>query len=126
LNEPDLATTRRLAERTLSLYTATVVIMLLGIGLLVAYSIKLGPLIGPGVEESFGIALALMLLMSAVIADIVDRTYRVWPLGRRVRPSLPRPVTESGIARFLRVVVLVGAGLALAYVVAGLLPLSSF
>ena len=52
-------------ERTLALYDAVTVLMLLGIAILIAYSIRLGSLASPGAQESFGLAIALMALMGA-------------------------------------------------------------
>jgi len=117
-SDADLA---RLRERTLDFYGAVMLLMLLGIAVLVAYVIRLGPLTSPGAERSFGFALALMMLMGAVIFHLVDRTYRGWPLGRRVRPSPPGPVTTESWIRFLRVLVLVLAVAGIAYLVGGLL-----
>lgn len=110
----------RLRERTLSLYLAITVISILAILALVGYSIMLGPLVGPGVESSFGFALALLFLFGALLFHVVDKLYRTWPTGRRVRVDVPPPVTDLTIARFLRVVVVVAAALAIAYVFAQL------
>ena len=111
-----------LGERILRFQTAAVVLLVLGIGGLIIYSIRLGPLVGPGVEESFGIAVALMFLMAALIAHLVDRTYRVYPFGRRLRPEPPPVITDAQVALFLRLVVVAAAAAGIAYVVAGLLP----
>jgi len=111
----------RARERVLDLYTAVTVLMLLGIAVLVVYVVRLGTLTGPGVQESFGLALALMFLMAAVVAHVMDRTYRSWPLGRRFRPTPPGPVTAEGEVRFLKVLVVVLAGAAIAYVLGGLI-----
>lgn len=89
--------------------------MLFGIALLIVYSIRLGPLTSPAAQESFGLALSLMFLMGAVLFHVVDRTYRVWPLGRRITPNYPGLVTDAGVARLLRAVVVVAAGAAIAY-----------
>jgi hypothetical protein len=110
----------RLRSRTVTLYLSAEVLMLLGIGVLSVYVLQLGSLVGPGVEQSFGFAVALMFLMSALVIHLVDRTYRSWPLGRRFRPSDPGAVTELDWVHFLMVCVLVAAGGAIAYVVAGL------
>jgi hypothetical protein len=110
----------RLRARIVSLYIAAEVLMLIGIGVLSLYILQLGTLVGPGVEQSFGFAVALMFLMSAVVIHLVDRTYRVWPLGRRVTPTNPGPVTDLDWAHFLAVAVLVAAGGAIAYIIAGL------
>lgn len=112
---------RRVEERTLTLYATIVVLMLLGIAVLAAYAIRLGPLTSPGAQSSFGYAIALMSLMAAVLFHVVDRTYRVWPLGRRFRPTAPGPVTVEAQVRFLRVLTFVLAAAAIAYVIGGLL-----
>lgn len=106
--------------RVLDLYAATTVLMLLGIGVLVVYVIRLGPLTSPGAEQSFGYAIALMSLMGAALFHVADRTYRSWPLGRRFRPSVPGPVTLDAQVRFVKVVVFVAAAAAIAYLLAGL------
>jgi len=111
----------RLRERTLSFYYAAAILMLFGLGVLTVYVVRLGNLTGPGVEQSFGFAVALMFIMSALLIHLVDRTYRVWPLGRRVQSPDPGPVTDRGWATFLAVAVLVAAGSGIAYVLAGLL-----
>ena len=111
----------RFQRRTLDLYGAVTLLMLLGIAILVAYAIRLGPLTSPGAEESFGLAVALMALMGAVVFHVADRTYRVWPLGRRFRPTPPGAVTVAGWVRLLKVLVLVLAVAAVAYLVGGLL-----
>ena len=108
-------------ERVLNLYTSVTVLMLLGIAVLVVYAIRLGPLTGPGVEESFGLAVALMFVMAALIVHTVDFTYRVWPLGRKFRPTPPGPITEAGQARFLKILVVVITAAAIAYILGGLL-----
>ena len=111
----------RLRDRTLALYYAAAILMLLGLGVLTVYVLRLGNLTGPGVEQSFGLAVALMFLMSAMMIHLVDRTYRVWPLGRRVQSPDPGPVTDQGWATFLAVAVLVAAGASIAYLISGLL-----
>jgi hypothetical protein len=116
--EPDLA---RVRARVLDVYTAVTVLMLLGIALLVGYVVHLGSLTAPGVQESFGLALALMFLMAAIVAHVVDRTYRVWPLGRRFRPTPPGPVTLEAEVRFVKLLILVLAAAAIAYVLGGLI-----
>jgi hypothetical protein len=112
---------RDLRERTLTLYTAITVLMLLGIAVLAVYSVRLGSLASPGAQTSFGYALALMSLMAAVLFHVVDRTYRAWPLGRRLVPTPPGPVTAQAQVRFLRVLIFVLAAAAIAYVIGGLL-----
>jgi len=118
---PPDAEVRRLRNRLLDLYTAVTVLMLLGILVLIVYAIRLGPLTSPGAEQSFGYAVALMFLMGAVIFHVVDRTYRVWPLGRRIRPAWPGYVTAEGEIRFFKVLILVAAAAAIAYVLGGLI-----
>lgn len=110
---PDLRAIRR---RTIDLYDTVTLLMLFGIAVLVVYSIELGPLTSPGAQESFGLALSLMFLMGAVLFHIVDRTYRAWPLGRRITPTVPGPVTDASVARVLRIVIVIAAGGAIAYV----------
>lgn len=106
------------AATTLSVYNAITVLMLLGIAGLAVYAFELGPLVGPGVESSFGYAVAGMFLMGAMLAHIADRTYRSWPLGRRFRPTTPGPVTASGAASTLTWIVVLAIALGVAYVVA--------
>ena len=109
------------ARRVLSLYQAITVLMLLGIGGLALYAFRLGPLVGTGVEDSFGLAVAAMFLMGALLAHLADRTYRGWPLGRRFRPSPPLPVTPRAAAGALTWVVLLATVAGVAYVIAQLL-----
>jgi hypothetical protein len=112
---------RALQERTLDLYGAVTLLMLLGIAVLVVYAIRLGPLTSPGAESSFGFALALMSLMGAVIFHVADRTYRSWPLGRRFRPTPPGPVTTEAWVQFLKLLIVVVAVAGIAYLVGGLI-----
>lgn len=112
---------RAAQERVLDLYSAVTVLMLLGIAVLIFYAVQLGPITAPGVQESFGLAVALMFIMAAIIVHLVDRTYRVWPLGRRFRPTPPGPVTEASQLRFLKILVVVVAAAAIAYVLGGLI-----
>jgi hypothetical protein len=121
LSEPVDSELVELRRRTLDLYAAITLLMLLGIGILIAYAIRLGPLTSPGAEESFGLSVALMSIMGAVVFHVADRTYRVWPLGRRFRPSRPAMLTAQDWVRFLKVLVLVLAVAAVAYLVGGLL-----
>jgi hypothetical protein len=116
--ETDLAAVQ---ERVLDLYAAITVLMLLGIAVLILYAVRLGPLTSPGAQESFGLAVALMFLMAAVVVHVVDRTYRVWPLGRRFRPRSLGPMSEAAQVRFLKILVVVLAGVAIAYVLGGLI-----
>ena len=114
----DLRATR---ERILDLYTTVTVLMLLGIAVLIVYAVRLGPLTSPGAQESFGIAVALMFLMAALIVHTVDHTYRVWPLGRKFRPTARGPISEEAQARFLRILIVVIAAAAIAYILGGLI-----
>ena len=118
---PPPAQVRRLRNRLLDLYTAITVLMLLGIAVLIVYAFELGPLTSPGAEQSFGYALALMFLMGAVIFHLVDKTYRAWPLGRRFRPTWPGYVTVEAEIRFFKILIVVAAGVAIAYVLGGLI-----
>jgi hypothetical protein len=119
--DPERAEFLRLRQRVLDLYDAVTFLMLIGIAVLIVYAIRLGPLTSPGAQESFGLAVALMFLMSALIVHLVDRTYRVWPLGRRFHPTPPGPVTARAQARFLAILVFVIAAAAIAYVIGSLL-----
>ncbi len=116
----DLASSElaRVRSRVLSLTFAATALMLLGIAILGLYVYRLGPIVGPGVEESFGFAVSMMFLMGAMLIHLVDRAYRSWPFGRRYRPSAPGPVTDAGLVVALEVLVLVAAGGAIAYLVA--------
>jgi len=107
--------------RILDLYTAITVLMLVGIAALSLYAIQLGPLTSPGAQESFGIAAGLIFLMAALIVHTVDYTYRVWPLGRRFRPTPPGPIGESAQARFVKILIVVCAAAAIAYILGGLI-----
>ena len=118
LTEEEFVRARR---RVADLYTAVEGLMLLGILVLNDYTDRLGPLTSPGAEQSFGYALALMLMMAAMVAHLMDRTYRVWPLGRRFRPSDPGYVSLASQTRFVKVVVVVAAAAAIAYILGGLI-----
>jgi len=118
---PSEAELRELRRRVVNLYDGVTFLMLVGIAVLIVYSIELGSLASPGAQQSFGYAVALMFLMSAVIVHLVDRTYRVWPLGRRFRPTPPGPVTPHAQARFLAILVFVIGAAAIAYVLGGLI-----
>jgi hypothetical protein len=111
----------RTRRRVLDLYDSVTFLMLIGIGVLIVYAIRLGPLTTPGAQESFGLAAGLMFLMAALLVHLVDRTYRVWPLGRRFVPTPPGPVTVHAQARFLAVLIFVIAAAGIAYVIGGLL-----
>jgi hypothetical protein len=108
-------------ETVLMLYAATLGILLVGILALTVYVTQLGSLVGPGVESSFGYAVALMFLMAALAVHTAEATYRLWPLGRRFLPTPPGPVTDRMIANFLKVLIVVVAGAGIAYLVAGLI-----
>ncbi len=107
--------------RVLRFYTAIAILMLVVIGILIVYSIRLGPLVGPGVEQSFGFAVAMMFLAGAMLAHIADWTYRVWPEGRRVRTPVPSYISDRGIALAIKLLILVVVGAGIAYVLATLL-----
>lgn len=111
----------RAQHRVLNLYGAIVILMLLAIAVLTVYCLRLGPLVGPGVEDSFGLAVALLFLCGAVIVHVVDYAYRVWPEGRGVRPAFPGFITDRGLANALKILVLVAAGAAVAYLFATLI-----
>jgi hypothetical protein len=110
-----------LQVRTLRLYSVIGGLMVAGILGLVAYSISLGPLVGPGVESSFGLAVGLMFLQATVLVHLVDRVYRVYPFGRRLKTAPPGPITDQDIAWFLRVLVIVAAVGAVAYILGSLI-----
>jgi hypothetical protein len=118
---PPAAEIRRLRNRLLDLYTAVMVLMLVGIAVLIVYAIQLGPLTSPGAEQSFGYAVALMFIMGAVVFHMIDLTYRAWPLGRRFTPAWPGYVTVEGEIRFFKIVIVVAAAAAIAYVLGGLI-----
>jgi len=121
LSSPTPAEVRRFRNRLLDIYTAVTWLMLIGIVVLIGYAIRLGPLTSPGAEQSFGYAVALMFIMGAVIFHVVDRTYRVWPLGRRVTPVWPGYVTVESEIRFFKILIVVAAGAAIAYILGGLI-----
>jgi uncharacterized membrane protein len=121
LVHPSLREYERLRARVLNYYFTVVVISFIAIGILVAYCISLGTLVGPGVEESLGLALALLFLFTALLVHTVDRAYREWPLGRLVAPDRPSVITDWDTARLLRILVLVAAALLIAWIIAGLL-----
>ena len=120
----ELAIAWRARASALQLYLAATILSLIAIAVLVVYSIRLGTLIGPGVEQSFGLALAILFLFAALLSHLVDRLYRAWPLGRKFHPTAPGPVEDRSIATLLKVAVLVGAGLAIAYLFSGLIATS--
>ena len=111
----------RAQDRVLNLYAATILLMLVAIGILVVYCIRLGPLVGVGVERSFGFAVALLFLCGALITHVVDRTYRVWPEGRSVHPAFPGFFTARGYANAVKILILVAAAAAIGYIIATLL-----
>lgn len=114
-----LAELRRLQHRVLTLYAWTAGVSLVAIFLLGAYAIHLGPLIGPGVESSFGLAVALMMLFAALVVHLIDRVYREWPLGRKFEPTWAVPVTDAAIATFLKALVFAAAVGAVGYILWG-------
>lgn len=117
-SESDLAALQR---RVLEVYGIVTVLMLVGITVLIYYVVSLGSLSAPGNERSFGFAIALMSLMAAAIFHVIDRSYRVWPLGRRFRPS-PRPLLSTlSWVTLLKVILLAATVAALAYLLAGVL-----
>jgi len=118
---PPSSEVRRLRNRLLDLYTVVTLLMVLGIAVLVVYAVQLGPLTSPGAEESFGFALAVMFLMAAVIFHMLDLTYRAWPLGRKFTPAWPGYVTVEGEIRFFKILIVVIAAAAIAYVLGGLI-----
>ena len=118
VSPPELA---RLQNETLNVYFAVVVICIVAIGILVAYVLALGPLVGPGVESSLGYALALLFLLAALLVHVVDRSYREWPLGRRFHPSPPNVVTPARMVYVLRICVVAAVAFAIAYILATLL-----
>jgi hypothetical protein len=105
----------------LKLYNAIIVLLLLGIVGLYVYVVRLGSLIGTGVETSFGLAVAVMFVMGGLLVHIADATYRSWPLGRRFRPATPPPASARETATWLSWFVVAAAALGVAYVVAQLL-----
>jgi uncharacterized membrane protein len=112
---------RAAQNEVINLYLATVVLCLIAIGILVAYCISLGSLVGPGVESSLGYALALLFLISALLVHIVDRSYREWPLGRRIHPPAPTIITAGTMVYVLKIVVVAGIAALIAYILATLL-----
>ncbi|MGI0053172.1 MAG: hypothetical protein ACRECR_02790 [Thermoplasmata archaeon] len=110
-----------LRVRVLSYYFSVVILGLVGVGILLVYVLSLGTLVGPGVEESFGLAVGALFLIGALLVHVVDRAYREWPLGRRIHPSDPRVITDSNLAATLRIAVFVGGGILIAYILAQLL-----
>ena len=112
---------RRLQRRVLNLYSWAAGFSLVAIFLLGAYAIHLGPLVGPGVESSLGLAVALMMLFSALVVNLVDRVYREWPLGRKFEPTWSAPVTDADIATFLKALIFAAAAGAVGYILWGVL-----
>lgn len=111
----------RAEHRVLNVYAAIMLLMLVVIGLLIVYAIRLGPLLGPGVEESFGLAVALLFLCGALVVHVVDRVYRVWPMGRSIPTMFPGFITARGMANLVKVLIIVCAAAAVAYVLATLI-----
>ncbi len=124
MSEPAVATTEdraTLQRRVVAIYSWAAGISLFAIFLLAAYAIHLGALVGPGVESSFGYAVALMMLFGALLVHLVDRAYREWPLGRKFEAAWPGPVTDQALATLLKALVFAAVAGAIAYVVWGLL-----
>lgn len=121
MSETAAGATAQAQALALRLYQAVAVLSLVAIGGLSYYAFRLGPLVGDGVEESFGIAAALLFLAGALIVHVADRTYRVWPTGRRIVPPTPGVVTDRALATFLKVLVVLAIGGAIAYVLATLI-----
>jgi hypothetical protein len=111
----------RAQHQVLNLYASIMLLMLVAIAVLVVYAIRLGPLVGPGVEQSFGLDLALLFLCATLIVHVVDRVYRVWPMGRGTPTMFPGFITARGAANALTILVIVSAGAAIAYVIATLI-----
>ena len=122
-SEPEAAAlpTSTPRETALNVYAAILGLMVVGLAVLTLYILTLGPLVGPGVESSFGFAVSLMFLMAALMVHTAEATYRLWPLGRRFLPTPPGPVTDRMVLNFVKILVLVIAGGAVAYLVAGFL-----
>jgi hypothetical protein len=111
----------RARSRILSMYFSVVAISILAIAVLLAYILSLGALVGPGVESSLGIALALLFLIAALLIHVLDRAYREWPLGRRVHPTPPGPLTAASMVTVVRWVVVAAAAALIIYLLATLL-----
>lgn len=108
-------------QTVLNLYATVLAINLVAIGFLALYCYQLGPLVGPGVESSFGFAVALMFLLGALSVHVAEATYRMWPLGRRFHPANPGPFTDASIATFVKVLVVALAVGGIAYLLYGVL-----
>ena len=111
----------RVRQSVLRLYYSIDALMVIGIVVLTIYSIRLGPLVGPGVETSFGYAVSLMFLMGAVLVHVTDRAYRLWPFGRKAIVYPPGVVTDSDVAMFVKVLVVVVAAAAISFVLGSLI-----
>jgi len=109
-----------LANRILRLYSAAAGLSLFGIIVLLGYEVRLGPLVGPGVETSFGLAIAVMFLLGALVVHLVDRMYREWPLGRKFHPATPRTIDDAVVASFLKAAVVAAIAGAVVYIFWGL------
>ncbi len=106
----------RLRARVLDLYTGVIALMIVGIAVLAGYILLfVGPLTSPGAQKSFGLALGLAFLMATLAVHLVDRMYRLWPLGRTVHPAQPAPISDQSLARFFRWMVVAAAVAAVAY-----------
>ena len=111
----------RIRLATLRYHFAILGLMLVGLVGLAVYTLQLGPITGPGVESSFGIAAGLMLIMGAMIVHVVERTYRLYPLGRKTATAAPPPVTEGDLVTFVKVLVVLIAAAAVAYILGSLI-----
>ena len=109
------------AGRVLRLYEAAAALSLAGIAVLAVYSIRLGSLVGPGVESSFGLAVGLMFLLGALVVHLIDRTYREFPLGRRIGAPNPGAVSDAALALFLKALTVAIAAGAISYILWGVL-----
>jgi hypothetical protein len=81
----------------------------------------LGSIVGPGLNSSFGYAVALMFLMGTLLIHLVDRLYRVYPFGRRRQPGPLPAFGDADLAVFLRVLVIVAAVGAVGYILGSLI-----
>ncbi|MHB1435311.1 MAG: hypothetical protein ACYCPN_05295 [Thermoplasmata archaeon] len=117
----------RIQDRTLRVYGATVGLVLVGIAVLATYAISIGmgftgPGLGsPGGQQSFGLAVSLLMMFGAVLFHVIDRLYRTWPLGRHIIPTAPRPLTVESQILLVKVIVVVAAAAGIGWILAGLL-----
>ncbi|MHB1932276.1 MAG: hypothetical protein ACYCPV_04730 [Thermoplasmata archaeon] len=117
----------RIQNRALRVYGATVGLVLVGIAVLATYAITIGmgftgPGLGtPGGQQSFGLAVSLLMMFGAVLFHVIDRLYRTWPLGRHVTPTAPRPLSVESQILLVKVIVVVAAAAGIGWILAGLL-----